>query len=403
MRSLRISMILGQLKPGVGGCEQQAVRLAAALQARGHEVEIVTTRPAGAPAREHQDGVPVRRLFNFGNRRLLWRLGIYTYAAAVGAELSRSRPDIVHAHQLFHTAFAAVASRPLHQRPVLVKVATAGPFGDLQQMRGGLAFPGCRPLLSVALRADRVVAISAEIAGELRAAGVPEARLARIPNGVVLPREGISAAQRAAARRGLGLADDDEVLVYVGRCKTQKAPDLLLGAWRRLAARPRCHLLVVGEGFVEDPAFRAAAQESPRLRLIGRVLDVPRYLAAADALLFPSRGEGLSNTLLEALALGLPCVASGIPTNCELLGEGAGLLAPPEDAATLARLAEGLLGDPRRRQVLALAARRRAERFDLQQVAAAYEALYHALLCRRPPRRGAAPMLASAGLLAEGA
>lgn len=379
MRSLRISMLLGQLQPGVGGCEQQAVRLAAALQVRGHEVEILTTRPRGTPAREVLHGVAVRRLFNFGNRRLLWRLGIYTYVTMVGAELLRRRPDVVHAHQLRHTALAAVASRPMHGRPVLVKIATAGRFGDLAQMRSGEAFLGSSAALRVALRAERLVAISAEIAGELRVAGVPEARIARIPNGVVLPREETSAAQRAAARRTLGLADDDEVLVYVGRCRAQKAPDLLLSAWRRLQERPRCHLLVVGEGFTTDLAFRAAAQESPRLHLCGRVLDVPRYLAAADALLFPSRGEGLSNALLEALALGLPCVASGIPANVEVL-EGAGLLAPPEDALALARLSAALLDDPRRRQVLSLAARRRAERYELAQVAARYEGLYAGML-----------------------
>ena len=90
------------------------------------------------------------------------------------------------------------------------------------------------------------------------------------------------------------------------------------------------HLLVVGQGFEEHPAFRTAANEEPRLRLCGRVYDVPRYLAAADVFLFPSRGEGLSNAMLEALAHGLPCVASRIPANAELLAEGAGLLAPPK-------------------------------------------------------------------------
>lgn len=376
----RIAMVLCQLRAGVGGCETQALRLAAALQDRGHEVEILTTRPRGTPAEERLGGVRVRRLHNFGDRRVVWRLGIYRYALAVGAELCRSRPDVVHAHQLFHSAVAAIASRPWHGRPVLVKAATAGAFGDVQQMKSGAAFPGCRPFLRVALRADRIVAISEEIAGELRGVGVTEERIARIPNGVILPCEVVTEATRAAARASLGLVADDEVLVYVGRCRAQKAPDLLLSTWRRLRARPRCVLLIVGEGFVEDTAFRAAASESGRLRLCGRVNDVPRYLAAADALLFPSRGEGLSNAVLEAMAHGVPIVASGIAANAELLREGAGLLAAPEDAIGLATLAGRVLEDQQGRQALARAARRRAEDFDLRRVAAAYEGLYEELL-----------------------
>ncbi len=380
-------MAIGQLTTSVGGCEQQAVKLAQALIERGHDVEILTSRPLGSPAVERIGQVPIQRLFIFGNRRGLWRLGIYSYIALLGEELlrRRERMDVVHVHQAFHAAFAAVATRPLHRRPVLVKVATAGVYGDLYQMRSGtIPLPASRHLLPTVLDADRLVAISEEIEGELLAAGVPRPHICRIPNGVTLPGEPVSPALRAQARRSLALSpldgpERDEVVVYAGRCRPQKAPELILHAWLRLRQRPRCHLLILGDGFPEDPRFQRIAAECPRVRLCGRVSDVPRYLAAADVLLHPSRGEGLSNTLLEALSMGVPCVASGIRANAELLRGGAGLLSPPEDGTLLGVLCDALLADPRRRQLMSVLARKRALEFEMGGVCARYEALYEEL------------------------
>lgn len=389
----RVAMAIGQLVPGEGGAELQALRLAAALRRRGHEIEIITSRPRGYPALEILEGVPVRRLFAFGNRRGLWRLGIYSAAGLLGQTLvsERRRFDLVHVHQLLHTACAVMAARPLHRLPVLVKIATAGRYGDLHQMRvGDTHFVGSRQLLPMALRADRFVAISDEIGDELREAGVAPERIARIPNGVILPPPP-SSPERRAARASLGAQEGDEVVVYVGRCDAQKGPDLLLAAWEVLRRRPRCHLFVLGRGFPGDPRFCAAAAASARIHVLGRVSDVPRYLRAADALLHPSRGEGLSNSLLEALAHGVPCVASGLLANVELLGGGAGVLTPPGDGAAAGRLCAELLDDPERRRALALAGRRRAEDYGLDGVAARYEALYGELLGWSKGREPEAP------------
>jgi glycosyltransferase involved in cell wall biosynthesis len=208
---------------------------------------------------------------------------------------------------------------------------------------------------------------------------VPEARIACIPNGIALPPAPVTPAARAQARETLGLPADAEVVAYVGRLMPQKAPDLLLSALRYLAQRPACHLLVVGQGFDEEPRFRAARQAAPRLRLTGRVLDAAPYLTAADVLILPSRGEGMSNTLLEAMALGVPCVASGLRANQELLGD-AGLLAPPEDGEAIGVLAGWVLDNPVLRQELAARGRRRAAAYDLAQVAARYEGLYEEMV-----------------------
>ena len=198
---MKIVMPIAQFTLGHGGAEMQAHRLARALITRGHQVEIVTTRPLGQPAFDEIEGVPVRRLFAFGNRRGLWRLAPYSYSALLLRELLRERPDVVHTRQAFHPAWTALfARRRFGGAPVVVKVATAGEYGDVRQMREGrptLPVGSARMLRQILGGADALVAISSAIEDELRGQGAANGRIVRIPNGVELP----PADRRRVARR----------------------------------------------------------------------------------------------------------------------------------------------------------------------------------------------------------
>ena len=394
-------MPIAQFQLGHGGAEMQAHRLARALVARGHQVEIVTSRHAGEARLEAIDGgVTVRRLFTFDNRRAVWRLGAYSYTGLLLAELlgRRSGHDVVHVHQAFHPAFAAVLARRLGGgRPVVVKVATAGSFGDLNQMREGrptLPLGSARMARAIVRGADMLVAISAAVAGELAAAGVPAARIARIPNGVdVHPVP--TPADRAAARSALNVPPGSKVLVYVGRSGPQKGSDVLLAAWRCLRGRmggdaaAGARLFVLGQGFDSDAGFMATAREmGPSVTVAGRVGDVPKYLAASDLFVLPSRGEGLSNAILEAMMYGVPCLVSDIQPNLELVEHGrTGLVFPSEDGTALARAIEDALSRPAETAGLALEARRLVEdRYAMPRVVSDYEALYSRLIgASQPP------------------
>jgi L-malate glycosyltransferase len=361
---MKIVMPIAQLSLGHGGAEMQAHRLARELIARGHDVEIVTTRPSGEPRLAVLEGVPVRRLFAFGNRRVWWRGAPYSYSALLLSHLLRHRPDIVHAHQAFHPAWAAVvARRHFGGAPVVVKVATAGEFGDLLQMREGRAtLPvGSRLLLrQIVAHADALVAISSAVEEELRAEGAKN--IVRIPNGVSLP---LPAPTRDQARRALGL--DGKIVLYVGRAGAQKGADLLARAWRK--ARLSAKLIMLGEGVPEVVAGSDIVAP-------GRVRDVDLYLRAADLFVLPSRGEGLSNALLEAMAHGLPCLVSDLPANRDLVEHGVtGRLFPSGDEDALARA----LGDALSRSLDSLGQKARAlveARYTLSAVASAYENLY---------------------------
>jgi glycosyltransferase involved in cell wall biosynthesis len=357
-------MPIAQFSLGHGGAEMQCHRLAKELIRRGHQVEIVTTRPAGEPAFAVVEGVPVRRLFAFGNRRLVWRAAPYTYTALLLAHLLRHKPDVVHAHQAFHPAWAAVvARRRFGGAPVVVKVATAGEFGDVRQMTEGRAtLPiGSRHLLrQIVAHADALVAISSAVGDELTGG-----RIVRIPNGVDLPA---ATPTREEARRQLGV--DGRLILYVGRAGAQKGADLLARAWQK--AKIPARLVMLGEGVPDVPEVRAAGIEAP-----GRVRNVDLYLRAADLFVLPSRGEGLSNALLEAMAHGLPCLVSDLAANRELVDPGVtGLVFPAGDEDALAHALQQPIPPDLGKNARALV----EKQYTLAAVVSRYEELYTQLV-----------------------
>jgi glycosyltransferase involved in cell wall biosynthesis len=200
-----------------------------------------------------------------------------------------------------------------------------------------------------------------------------------VPNAVDLAAlTEASAQERTTARRRLEL-ENRPTVVCVGRLCRQKGQDVLLDAWPAVRARvPEAQLVLVGDGRAAK-ALRNRAGEG--VRLVGRRIDVPDWLAAADVVTLPSRWEGMSIGMLEAMARGRSVVASDVPGAEEALNREAGALVPPEDAAALAdALAERLL-DPEQTAVEGRAARMRAERsHDLQKMTTAIAELYEELL-----------------------
>jgi glycosyltransferase involved in cell wall biosynthesis len=156
--------------------------------------------------------------------------------------------------------------------------------------------------------------------------------------------------RRRRVRRALGLDDDAEVLVAVGRQEYQKGHRHLIDAFPAVvAARPRARLLIVGrEGHASrDLGTRIAALGLEKeITILGHREDVTDVMAACDLFVFPSVYEGLGGALIEAIGLGLPVVASDIPAIREVVrhGENADLV-PPADSEALARAIVGLFSD----------------------------------------------------------
>ncbi|MFD0663782.1 glycosyltransferase family 4 protein [Thermocatellispora tengchongensis] len=177
-----------------------------------------------------------------------------------------------------------------------------------------------------------------------RAAGV-RGRLAVVRNGVDLRRfRPAGEAERAAARRALGVPERARLAVCVGRITRQKGQDRLLAAWAEVrAACPSALLALVGDGDLRD---RLRARGVPGVLFPGAADDVRPWYAAADVAVLPSRWEGLPLAALEAMATGRSLVATAIPGLCEVVAADTGATVVPGDTTGLARALARRLADP---------------------------------------------------------
>ena len=204
-----------------------------------------------------------------------------------------------------------------------------------------------------------------------------------IPNGVDSTRFG--GAGRSDARRRLGVAADQVVVGTVGRLDPVKDQASLVKAFAALrTARPGALLVIVGDGPCRPELTQliSGLGLESHVLLLGERQDIPELMAAMDLFVLPSIAEGMSNTVLEAMATGLPVVATRIGGNPELIEDGlTGRLVPPLDVAGLGAAIDGYLDDAHLRALHGKAARHRAvERFDLAVMARAYGNLYDTVL-----------------------
>lgn len=201
-------------------------------------------------------------------------------------------------------------------------------------------------ILAAARHARAVMSPSRALKARLVDAGVPAEAVSVVYNGV--DHQAFRPQSRADARAGLGLGQDERVILYVGNLKASKGCLDLMEAFIRLAdAQPRAVLAVVGGGEAQGP-MRALAQRAglaERVRFAGKVphASLPTWFAAADLLCLPSHNEGVPNVVLEAMACGLPVVATRVGGIPEVLPEFAGELVSVRDVPGIAEAIDKVL------------------------------------------------------------
>lgn len=386
---LRVLMFCPQFAPAVGGAERQAEKLGKALCARGVDVRILTPRLDRASASDERiDGVlPVKRfVLSDWSKRFPWLRGIGLINAPwIALQIfwrvwrEAGNADIVHCHiGSLQTVAAAYASR-VRGLPVICKAAMADDRGDL----GEAAKLGRIGQLVAKLGRSAFtqwIATTQAVRDALLRAGIDESRILVIPNGVDL-LDPPARQPLAPVRRFL----------YLGRLSTNTERDVpgLLRAFDAVADQVGdAELALVGGGDLleQTRSLAQACRNAGRIRVMGPG-NPAEWLTWADCFVLPSRREGLSNALLEAMAAGLPCIANDIPPNREVLAGGeAGMLVPVADVEKLQAAMLRCATDPRHASWLATqACARVSANYMLDAVAQRYYRLYVEM---RVPLRG---------------
>jgi len=372
----RVILSIRHYFPDGGGSEILAQRLAVGLIQRGMPLTVLTGRYGGRPSFEIIDGVPVRRHF----------IGVYVpvlheicYLTSFAWQLiaRRDEYDVVHVFQTHLSAFVASVIAKRLGKKVITTSHCAKKSGDMAVWSG---FPWGRRLLAmVCSRADVATAVSKDVMNELHQAGFDPKRTQYIPNGVRV--DSSVEGGRPSYRPNLGLPRKAFVAVFVGRLTAQKAPEFLVDAWEsmpRKAFTPK--LLLIGEGekqTVLENRIKAGGMEDS-VMLTGKVDNVEDYLRAADVFILPSVTEGMSVALLEAMAVGLPIVASRISGTVDVIQDGKnGLLFESGDKEGLIRCLSALMESRALGAHLGERARETVERrFSLDRMLDRYVALY---------------------------
>lgn len=340
----------------IGGLERVVVDLVRFRNRDLLELHVICLGDSGPLVeRVAREGVPVRVL------------GTRSRAGALRPllrELIALRPDVVHTHNARPHQLGAVA-RALGQAPVLIHT------------KHGRNTPNAwRSVLANRMASwftDALVTVSENAASVAR-------DIERVaPSKITVLRNGVDTQLfRPSAEIGKGQAPR---AICVARLDPVKDHGTLLYATRRIAdALPDLHLDLVGDGPSRQEIERLTSDLllTDKVALLGARDDVQSLLSRAAVFLMTSTSEGISLTILEAMACGLPVVVTDVGGNREVVMHGeTGLLVPPRDPVALAEAALTLLRDPSRRMAMGKAGRQRAEAlFDVRTMVASYERLY---------------------------
>ncbi len=361
---LRLLLVTDEFE--LGGTQRHIVNLAQGLDPRRFAVEVAYFRNESPLLdRLAEARIPVTRL----DKRA--RLD-GSFVRRFAAHLRAREFAVVHSFALSAEFWGSVAHR----------LAATGQF--MSSVRGRYEWYSWLAWRAKAIASARSVCVVANsVAGAeyaIARGGVPRDKVRVVPNG--LQPDAFAGPARDASRAALALAESDLAVLFVGRLVEVKNLPMLLRATAALPEplRSRTRLLIAGDG----PEREACAALGRELRLeasvqwLGERTDVPALQAAADLCVQPSRNEGMSNAIMEAMAAGVPVICTAVGGNPELVRDGeSGFLVPDDGVGQLAERMTLLLGDPDRRKAMGAAGRAQAiGRFSLAAMVESMSGIY---------------------------
>ncbi|WNV08806.1 glycosyltransferase family 4 protein [Tardiphaga sp. 709] len=308
-RQSLVVMLTCQFVEIMGGAEKQCLSLSRALEGRGENVIVLSSRVPGVALDDGAIGIRVIRFWcpsppQLAGRHLLSSL-LWAVQALFWLFWHRQHIKVVHAHQLRINAYVAAVASKFLKLPSVLKLGVGGEENDLVVIGRRKYLFGKAGVDFVVRHASRFIAISKQIEDDLKAHGVSPFAIASIPNGVDLTRFAARIEETQAARAES--IKDAAVFSFVGRLSPEKNVLSMIAGLQSVPAPKRTMVMLAGEGPLRE-AIEARLQSTRNpldIRLLGAITDVSGLLHRTHFLLLLSSSEGLSNALLEALAAGV--------------------------------------------------------------------------------------------------
>jgi len=391
MKTLHVLQVIANLD--IGGAQEVVRTLSEGLVESGCPTVVCSFKDGPLRAQIEQLGIPVEVLpqrrysilaFPFYVREM------FAIRQALVRLVQKYEIDVIQTHLLRSLDFLVATLRFGAQRPLIFWTVHNFNFAlRPEQLPRFRWLAGAKQAVHswlyrrMARWANGFIAISNDVETAIvKTIGPVQDRIAIISNGVDMRRYQ-SSTDRFATRRALGFTEDDILYTVVGTLKEQKGHRYLIEAVTPLIARtPRLHILIVGDGELRgslEAQVRAAGIET-NIHFLGNRSDVAALLAASNVFVLPSLWEGLPMALIEAMASGLPVIATLVSGSQQVVEQGrSGILVPPGEVTPLRQAMEDLLADPERARLLGKAAQRRIE----EAYSARRQAEEHLVLYRR--------------------